>query len=299
MLAVSCAAAGRITDVFGTIDRKAPEVVSYRLESSGLFTISYDEDVTIEEALIGGSSIDIRGSGRDFSLAFPVPLAMGHEYTLFIMAEDAYGNTLRTAFFLTGPNDDVPYTVINEIAPEAPDRVELLVIEDGNTAGMVLKDGTDGDFNGRFLLPDLEVKANDIILIYWNGKADEESREREDGSMTYVFEAGCSTGLTATNAPLILYKEEGGDIIDGVVYTTGDAETAGGYGNTRTAAAMMLLLEEGRWTGPPIPSADVTASRVLARRPGGYDTDSADDWFTTAARSSTLGDVNAYLPYDG
>ena len=179
MLAVSCAAAGRITDVFGTIDRKAPEVVSYRLETSGLFTISYDEDVTIEEALIGGSSIDIRGSGRDFSLVFPVPLAMGHEYTLFIMAEDAYGNTLRTAFFLTGPNDDVPYTVINEIAPEAPDRVELLVMEDGNTAGMVLKDGTDGDFNGRFLLPDLEVKANDIILIYWNGKADEESRERE------------------------------------------------------------------------------------------------------------------------
>ena len=57
MLAVSCAAAGRITDVFGTIDRKAPEVVSYRLESSGLFTISYDEDVTIEEALIGANVV--------------------------------------------------------------------------------------------------------------------------------------------------------------------------------------------------------------------------------------------------
>lgn len=295
----SCTAGERITGIFGSIDRTAPEIVEYDLLSSGTFYVLYSEEVVLDEVILGETGILIRDSGTSFRIVFPFSLETGTEYTLFITAKDACGNTQRTAFFLTGPNDDVPEAVINEISPEAPDRVEILILEDGNTAGMVIKDGAGDNYSSRFLLPPIDVKENDIILIYWNGDAGEEAIIREDGAETYVLEAGLGSGLTATNAPLILYKEEGGAIIDGIVYTTGDAETAGGYGNMRTAEAMHVLMQEGQWKGLPVPSEDITSSRVLARRPGGYDTDTRDDWFTTAPRSSTFGLPNTYLPYQG
>ena len=58
-----------------------------------------------------------------------------------------------------------------------------------------------------------------------------------------------------------------------------------------------MLIKEGEWTSEPISSLDVTSSRVIARYPGGIDSNSADDFFITAARKSTFGEPNQFIPY--
>ena len=42
----------------------------------------------------------------------------------------------------------------------------------------------------------------------------------------------------------------------------------------------------------------VTSSRVLARLPGGWDTNTRDDFFITEPRKSTFGYPNEYYPYE-
>ena len=51
--------------------------------------------------------------------------------------------------------------------------------------------------------------------------------------------------------------------------------------------------------GEAFDSTLTTSSRVIARLPGGVDTDSSDDFFITAARRSTFGEENEYVPYQG
>ena len=199
----SCTAGERITDIFGSIDRTAPEIVEYDLLSSGTFYVLYSEEVVLDEVILGETRIWIRDSGTSFRIVFPFSLETGTEYTLFITAKDACGNTQRTAFFLTGPNDDVPEAVINEISPEAPDRVEILILEDGNTAGMVIKDGAGDNYSSRFLLPPIDVKENDIILIYWNGDAEEEAIIREDDDFRDM-DTDCSQLMAYDHSMLIL-----------------------------------------------------------------------------------------------
>ncbi len=298
LLFASCAASGRIFSSTANTDTSVPEVLSYSLESPSLFHIEYSEEVTIEEALLEDEKISILYASSSFDIPLP-DLQLGVQYELYITAADGRGNTARSAFLLTGPNGFVPETVINELSLEAPDRIELLFLEEGLTAGMIIKDGTDEEHTHSFLLPSLSVSPGDIMTIWWNSEAEEdESRIREDGNMTYNIPAGADSGLIGTNGAIILYEREGGDIIDGVIYTTGESELADGFGNLRTEASYWLLTESGEWEGKPVPSNDVTSSRMLARIPGGYDTDTAEDWFTTAPRFSTIGELNAYAPYE-
>ena len=77
----------------------------------------------------------------------------------------------------------------------------------------------------------------------------------------------------------------------------GNMNQGGGYGNNRTRNAAMELMRRGLWEGEPVSSVLVTASRVIARLPGGQDTNSADDFFITEARTSTFGTTNEYFPY--
>ena len=217
-------------------------------------------------------------------------------------AEDLAGNTSRASFALTGPNDDIPLTLINEVSIKgtaaSPDRIELLILEEGNTAGMTVKDGSREHYDHEWILPELDVISGDIILLYWDTDISGNAVEKRDENFTYSFSAGSDTTLSGTNGAIALYTSPEGEILDGIIYTTGTSELCNGYGNTKTEEAAFMLIKEGEWTSEPISSLDVTSSRVIARYPGGIDSNSADDFFITAARKSTFGEPNQFIPYE-
>ena len=293
---------GRIYDSFLGRDRTAPKVMDYELVSSGEFRIVYDEEVALIDMELEGIRFGSILEGSIFSIVFPEPLERGMTSVLSITAEDLAGNTSRSSFPLTGPNDDIPLTLINEASIKgtatSPDRIELLVIEDGNTAGMTLKDGSRSNYSHSYSLPDLDVMNGDMILIYWDKEIDGEEITEKDGYTLYSFSAESDTTLSGTNGAIVLLSAPEGKILDALIYTTGTSELCNGYGNTKTEDAAYMLIQEGEWTSEPVSSADVTSSRVIARYPGGIDSNSADDFFITAARASTFGDPNEFIPYE-
>ena len=294
---------GRAYDAFQGQDRTLPKILSYGLEDNCTFAIVYDRVVYIAEAELDGKPVSYDAEGTIFSIPLGRTLGRGERCTFSVTAEDMLGNTLRSSFIAVGKNPDVPLTLINEVSiqgtGDAPDRVELLFMEDGNAAGLMLSDGTAEGARHSVVLPDIEVKSGDMVLIYWDKENKGSETITDKGYTAYVIEGGSETTLSGTNGALILYKEEGGSIMDGIVYTTGDDPDSDGYGNERTREAALLLLKEGEWGGESVDSSLVTSSRVIARMPGGWDTNTADDFFITAPRKSTFGYHNEYHPYEG
>ena len=293
---------GRIYDSFQGRDRIPPKVISYDLVSSGEFRLVYDESVALIDMELNGEKFGNMIEGTIFMITFPEPLKRGESAVLSVTAEDLAGNTARASFALTGPNDDIPITLINEVSIKgtsaSPDRIELLILEDGNTAGMTVKDGSREHYDHEWILPELDVISGDIILIYWDADITGYAVEKRDENFTYSFSAGSDTTLSGTNGAIAVYTSPSGKILDGLIYTTGTSELCNGYGNTKTEEAAFMLIKEGEWTSEPISSLDVTSSRVIARYPGGIDSNSADDFFITAARKSTFGEPNQFIPYE-
>lgn len=293
---------GRIYDSFQGRDRIPPKVISYDLVSSGEFRLVYDESVALIDMELNGEKFGNMIEGTIFMITFPEPLKRGESAVLSVTAEDLAGNTARASFALTGPNDNIPITLINEVSIKgtsaSPDRIELLILEDGNTAGMTVKDGSREHYDHEWILPELDVISGDIILIYWDADITGNAVEKRDENFTYSFSAGSDTTLSGTNGAIAVYTSPSGKILDGLIYTTGTSELCNGYGNTKTEEAAFMLIKEGEWTSEPISSLDVTSSRVIARYPGGIDSNSADDFFITAARKSTFGEPNQFIPYE-
>lgn len=165
----------------------------------------------------------------------------------------------------------------------------------GNTMGMVLRDEEKGK---GFVFPSLEVKTNDLVVVYWNSKTTRKIEEREDGFTTYYLNGNMNHTLSGTNGYLILEDREEGAVQDAILYTNDTTTSYGGYGSTENEKVANWLLKEGHWSGEPMDATLVTSSRVFVRLPGGIDSDSADDWFICAPRTSTFGDRNTYHPYE-
>ena len=293
---------GRIYDSFLGQDMTLPKVLSYGLKDNQTFQIAYDRVVYLADVELDGKKLRSNMEGSIFQIGLNRTLGRGERAILSITAETEIGNTLRSSFIVIGRNDSIPRAVINEASiqgsGDAPDRVELLFIEEGNTAGMVLRDGTAEGTNHSYYLPAIDVYPGDMLLIYWNSEHTGDDVMAGSGYTTYIMDAGSDTTLSGTNGAILLYAEENGDIMDGIVYTTGDNPNSDGYGNDRTRDAARLLREEGQWAGEPLDSNLVTSSRVLARLPGGWDTNTRDDFFITEPRKSTFGYPNEYYPYE-
>lgn len=293
----------RIYDAFDGKDRTPPVLVSYELKSNSLFRVVYDEEVSIMELVFNGTERSLSyTSGTLFDLTLPHTLERGEEAVLSLTVEDESGNSARSSFTLIGLNDEIPDAVINEVSSYGSgtnaDRVEILFLSDGNTAGMLLADGTLENCNYIYSLEDIDVEEGDMFVIFWDTDPTLDEVFTRTGGTTWSFGAESSDTLSGKNGALILYKDSNGNVMDGLVYTNGEAESYNGYGNSIAEDAATYLISEGEWTGDPFNSAYVTATRVMARIPDGYDTDSADDWYTTQTKGQTFGYINVYSPYE-
>ena len=292
MLALSCSQPeiGNIVNSALTGDRTVPALIASQTQDLNTIRLTFSESITVSEVRIAGAEASWqRPDSRSVQITSSVPFSTSEARSLFIRVSDMAFNSSAFLLSVYGKNNEIPRLLINEFSSRGtrtqPDRIELEIRSDGNLSGLCAMDGTKGNENSSFILPDLDVKRGDYVIIYWTDTPQETVSRNSDGSAVYHLGAGSSTGLGSNNGVFVLYQSAGldDDIIDALVYSV--------------EASVMELAASGQWTGPAADCDDATSTRTLSRWNGNADSNSCSDFYITVTRGQTFGSTNSSLPY--
>jgi hypothetical protein len=195
---------------------------------------------------------------------------------------------------------------------------QLLVLENGNTAGLCLIDGTRDFIRQYKVLPPVEVKAGEYIVVHTKpvgtpDEIDETDSPVECSAADSVMEAwdvwiAGGSGLSGNNGVISLYSHSNGELLDGFLYsnrTSSSDENYRGFGSldTMTRADQLWLQEGWMAAGRLIAPEDAvnpdnsTATRSICRLPDGEDSNSAADWHIVDTSQSSFGSENSLIEY--
>ncbi len=260
--------------------------------------------------------------GSSLVLDFSSALTPGGSYKLITTVEDSSGNTLTLICLFYGFNPDLPGMVINEFTTQGsssnPDRVEISITSDGNTAGAVIYEGSDLDWDQRKIFPPINVKKGDFIVVHFKSSGNpEETDELTDmnesggikpaaGAWDIWVEDG--DGLSGNNGTIMLFSSPFGNLLDGLMYSNRTSESDDkyrGFGSTKVMNRADRLAELGGWTikeelirpEDGINPDDSTATRSMCRSSSSGDSDGKEDWHIVPTSTSTFGEVNSDLIY--
>lgn len=297
----------------------APDERTFELSFSERADLSKQELSVYPE--ISLESINWRESTCSITLAGP--MQPGIEYAIEGTVRDEEGNSLTFLTNIFGYNPDIPAIRLNEITTQGsttnPDKVELKILEAGNTAGLCLYEGVDTSWTYRKILPPIEVEAGDYIVVHFRpAGTPDETDEVEDpygcsaemavpGAWDLWIEGG--GGISSNNGVIALYESTTGALIDGFLYsnrTSSSDERYRGFGTTRALERADILHEQGGWHAEErlvapedaVDPDDSTATRSMCRMQEGEDTDSAEDWHVVPTRGSTFGSPNSEEVYE-
>ncbi len=302
-------------------DLRPPSIESVRSVGPGEVELCFDEEAELApESLRFTPDLavtDIPGPGTRIVLAVARQVC-GLLYTLEAEARDARGNTLSFAAEFYGYNSHVPRVLLNEFTPRGsdahPDLLELKVLSAGDMGGLVLYQGTPGDYDDRFVFPSFAVGTGDFVLVHFkpSGSADEinESGDKaasgglDSSRVAFDFWVTGGAGISGNNGVLCLYERPGGNVMDGVLYsnrTSASDEDYGGFGSSHMLQRARELAACGGWktaSDSVAPEDGVnpegsTSTRSICRSSGSADTDRAADWHVVPTRCSTFGADNS------
>ena len=250
-------------------------------------------------------------------------LTPGRACTVPLSVEDKSGNSNNFIIRFWGWNPELPGLLINEFNPEGsgnnPDTIELYCINDGNCAGITLHYGTAEHSEYRYILPDLEMKQGEFLLIHCRpeGLAEElnetnlkdESGGKLASDLAWDLWLPEDSGLSGSNGILTLYKSPMGEMLDAVIYSDREPDPEDdllGW-TSRTFDAAADLFESGDWLFSSedispleaVRSEYTTGTRSLCRSSSSFDSDSAADWHTVPTGGKTFGEINSddvYVP---
>ncbi|NQT57469.1 MAG: hypothetical protein HQ557_00660 [Bacteroidetes bacterium] len=236
---------------------------------------------------------------------------------------DPSGNTLFFSAAVYGWNDTIPKLVINEFTTQGsaahPDRVELIALSAGSTAGITFCDGVNFDRNQRIIFPPIEVMEGDIIVIHCGKEtgsslsetlstSESLSKYASDSAWDIWIESG--KGLSGNNGIISLYTSPQGELMDAVLYSNRDSSSDSnykGFGSRALLDRVVVLADQGGWKSAGfdifpedgINPDDSTATRSMCRISPYTDTDSREDWYIVPTSKSTFGEANfegVYIP---
>ena len=294
------------------IDVESPEIV-YILFSENLSAETGDTFIVPEPPSYTTST-----DGSQVTLTFADNLVPGEAYKIKTTVKDSSGNTMTLIQTFYGFNPDIPKVVINEFTTQGsssnPDRVEIAVLSEGNTAGMVLYEGIDTDWSQRKVFPPLSVVSGDYIVVHFKstgdpGEIDELTSKTESGGIraeddAWDFWVDGGTGLSGNNGTISLFTAPYGSCIDGVLYsnrTSESDEKYRGFGSTHVMDEADRLQKLSGWesagslTAPEdgINPDDSTATRSMCRSSGSIDTNRKSDWHIVPTSTSSFGRKNS------
>ena len=299
ILLMGCSQNVDVSEVFNAFsgkDDKAPVLLGACSESSATVRLDFSEPVKLYGSYVGKYSA--RSDGKSIYIVLPSELEPGIQTQISGRVRDYAGNTCAFSIQVWGMNPRLPKILINEFTTKgtdkSPDRTELRILGDGNLNGMVLYNGIPDDWDARIIFPDMEVRKNDLVVIWWT----EESPQTEEASSVINICASCADGLSSNNGTLVLCDTPsiGATVIDAVIYSNFSSSYQG-FGTKGALQRAQWVLDCGTWSGDAIDSTSSTATRSVSRFQDGRDTDSEGDWYITVTGGSTFGTDNTSEPY--
>ncbi|MFA5514598.1 MAG: hypothetical protein WDA17_06795 [Sphaerochaetaceae bacterium] len=286
-------------------DCSSPTLLKFKATKSDEVTLCFDEFIncSLKDFRCLESSNSIVGVScfeSELKIKFSRSLRAGQREIIEARVTDLVGNSLSFTVGIWGLNDNLPKLLINEFTTKGsgnnPDRVELIVLEGGDLAGVTLYDGLAQNFDSECILPSYRVNEGDYVVIEYS--------EALRGAHPIEFWAK-EVGLGANNGVISLYDTPDGEIIDAVLYTNRGSTQYNGFGTKKVEERALLLEELGHWNPIPIDvesginSTDSTATRSMCRIFGKEDTNSKADWYIVPTGKASFGSKNVvdhYLP---
>lgn len=310
-------------------DLRPPVFLSIAVNNSTSVALEFSEPIEYcSESYSCSPALSLAPEGphsseRRLRLDFQEEMDPGIEYSLECSVRDGSGNTHTVLVKFFGFNPDIPAVRLNEITTQGstsnPDKVELLVLEAGNTAGLCFIDGTRDLIRNCKIFPPIEVDAGDYIVIHCRPSGTPDEIDETDSMLQCSADEAVmgawdvwmegARGLSGNNGVLTVYSHSNGDLLDGFLYsnrTSASDEKYRGFGSRATMdRADQLWLQEG-WTAAgrlvapedAVDPEDSTSTRSMCRAPGAADSDSAGDWYIVDTRESSFGSENSTVLYE-
>ena len=323
---VGCIPSSRQNSPLFSIDLLPPVLKSAQNMGSRELHFLFNEKVEVSEhnTLITPSLpvSSVTAEGKQVILKLTAKQEIGKNYQIHMTVLDKVGNKLSFIYNFSGWNPELPSIIINEFNPKGsgknPDCVELLVLEGGNTGGIILRIGTQSRYSGQFIFPAIKVKAGEYLVIHVKPEGTrEEINELDDISLSggllatdtardFWLKGG--SGLPGNNGAITLFERLDGPVMDAVLWSNRQDEpesekrgwTSEGYIFAKE------LGESSGWTAKegniPFPSEAIDSSRTtgtrsLSRASIPIDTNTNRDWHTVPNRSSSFGRPNTDKRY--
>lgn len=311
---------------FLNIDLKPPTLHSVFINDSSCLTIIFDEPVFFDDKNYRSDpQLDLKSwtiEEKSLTYYFSEDQIPGKMYTCRSDVRDSLGNTLSFIIRFYGWNPDIPSMVINEFNPEGsgnnPDTIELLALNDGNTAGVTIFLGTANYFNESYTLPSLVVEEGDYIIIHMRpegltGEVTETTNKAESTGQLASDKAwdlwvSGDKAISGKNGLISLYTNPFGSIIDAVPYSnrvTADSEDYRGW--TSTTINMIEELSfldvwqntEGFIRPEDAASSEgTTGTRSICRNSVSEDSNKREDWHIVPTGEKSFGLSNSNNIYE-
>ena len=285
---------GEIVNAFSGKDSTAPVLLSVSMESSLIVRLEFSEPVKIYGSSFGQGTA--RADGKLIFVSLNSSLPPGKKSTVSGRVKDYSGNTSGFSVQVWGFNPNLPKILINEFTSKgtekSPDRTELKVLSRGNLNGMTLYNGTPNDWDSLLILPDMEVREGDYVVIWWTASLPDGQSEEPGGGVHNI--CAKTDGLSSNNGGLVLCDNPsaGAHITDAVLYSNFSTSNSG-FGTKTALERANWILKTGRWNGDAVDSTASTATRSMSRKENIDDTDTCKDWFITVTGGSTFGSANS------
>ncbi len=308
-------------------DIQPPAFISMGTSNSKTLNIQFSEEITIvDEMLFIDPPLEISAvTALDsmLKISFTEPMEPGKLFKIELTVDDNAGNSLIMLAEFYGFNSNLPEIAINEFTTQGsatnPDKVELIVLSPGNTAGLSLFEGIDTEWTQRKIIPPITVEEGDYLIIHFkpSGTAeevDETISKTSSGGLNVSPEAWDlwvegGTGLSGNNGTITLFTNPAGTLIDGVLYSNRTSESDENYRGFGSLAVMIKadrLSELGGWSSSgekiapedAIDPEDSTATRSMCRPLLYEDTNSSSDWHIVPTSTSSFGTANSDEVYE-
>lgn len=294
----------RIVNSMLTQDRTLPQLRSTFTKDMKTVVLTFSEEITVEDATIDGQKADwSQSQPASVTIHCNQKLPLTSAAKLFIRVRDRSYNSSAFIINLFGRNTRLPDVVINEFSSKGtatqPDRIELEIRSDGNIEGLTLADGTEGNETHLFIMPDIDVMRGDYIVVYWDLEGQTETETLPSGSRIIHVYAGSDEGLSTNNGCFVMKANANStdEILDCLVYSSGESTSHGGFGSSRIEASYKDLTGSYDWIGEPVNSHYTTSTRTINRRLGKDDTNTKDDFYICQTRGQTFGYMNSSKEY--
>lgn len=273
-------------------DTAFPVLVSARAVDVDRVELVFDEDVFARKDAFSPCYSEI--NGNVLTLYPQTGIKAGTSVRLQGTVRDGAGNSATFSVEVWGYNPDPAVMRINEFTTKGtktrPDRTELKVLHGGSLAGMALYDGIPGDYRTVCILPDENVQAGEFVVIWWCDALPPGVGEHENN----VVNVCAGGGLSENNGVLSLSvsPEQGADVQDAVVWSSGESAQYEGYGTREVLERVEKARAMSWWDGEPVYSAWSASTRSMALGQDGR-------WYTTVQGGASFGSENTSQEYVG